>query len=134
MENQQTSTPETTPLTIREKRALLASMIRGHRKTKRYVKVKDRIVELEEGLTATQILRALALDEKLAKQQRAEEAAQQQQSPAKPAPVAPTTAAVQATAPAPAITTTTPPKPPLAGAPKPLSKKQRKKMAGRAAV
>lgn len=55
-------------LSIYEKRILLARMARSQWKQKRYIKLKDRIVEVEETLSTQMLLRILALDTRLAAQ------------------------------------------------------------------
>lgn len=55
---------------IQEKRRILHLMITGQWKTKRYIKLKDRIEEVEEDISPHALLRAIELDAKLEEWQR----------------------------------------------------------------
>lgn len=56
--------------TIKEKRRILHLMITGQWKTKRHIKLKDRIEEVEEDISPHAMLRAIELDAKLEEWQR----------------------------------------------------------------
>lgn len=76
--------------TIKEKRRILHLMITGQWKTKRCVKLKDRIEEVEEDISPHAMLRAIELDAKLEEWQRRiaaeQEEAQKQEERRQPQP------------------------------------------------
>lgn len=98
MENQETL------LSISEKRAILARMVRGQWKPTRYIKVKDQLVAVQDELSAQMLLRILALDTRLAAQMKKEQQQQEKaNSKATKTPVAePTPAAAAEETPTPA--------------------------------